>query len=538
MEKTQVDGIIVEFIDRIFGFAFSKTKSIDTAEELAARIVFNVYKSLLKKEQLENIEGYVYRIAHNIYARFVAESVKEQSTVFLGVGLDCINEYSQDYSDDVSYIHLRKEISYLGKIQREIVVMHYFDKLKLDQIALRMNMPLGSVKRHLFNARNELKEKIVMRKETQTELKQIRFIGTYMCGCLGEDGKGKTPGEHLKKLITQNVAYAAYHQPKTISEIASELGVPATFVEDEVIALEEALLMERLPGERYQTNILIKDLSEVNDDVLHNLFSELAKNICERYVPLLFEAMKDYNSLGIYVPEDDRNILMWAIVTFALGYKLPTLDKFYKEMNDFLVERKDGSFYIALSTVCKDNAEKPDDAKKGIYFVNGDITTKNGSWRLDTYYDNRLYDDFLDTELGHLHKFLKGELAKTPENADKFQNLFDKGFFINSKDTETVGVIMVSDTMIGLKNKLPEVPNELKNMAEETVEKVFQRIKGNYPSHLHDVCHWYNQFTICNNVRPRVLERLVANGTLKHPSEAQKKIVNIILFSDLIPELK
>lgn len=61
------------------------------------------------------------------------------------------------------------------------------------------------------------------------------------CVCSGS--KGDT-ADFLAKVITQNIAYAAYHQPRTINEIAEEFGINPIFVEDEVAVLEEYGFMD------------------------------------------------------------------------------------------------------------------------------------------------------------------------------------------------------------------------------------------------------------------------------------------------------
>lgn len=64
----------------------------------------------------------------------------------------------------------------------------------------------------------------------------IRFVDM---GHYGESAGTRDTAYYLSKVITQNIAYAAYHQPRSVSEIAEELGINPIFAEDEVAALEE-----------------------------------------------------------------------------------------------------------------------------------------------------------------------------------------------------------------------------------------------------------------------------------------------------------
>ena len=71
MNKQDADIIIASYVKRLFGFAMSRLSKIDEAEELAAEITFQVYASLLKQDNIENPDGYIYRIARNVYARYI-----------------------------------------------------------------------------------------------------------------------------------------------------------------------------------------------------------------------------------------------------------------------------------------------------------------------------------------------------------------------------------------------------------------------------------------------------------------------------------
>lgn len=73
MEKQVADKFIAEYLKILYGFAVSKTFSFDEAEELSAQIVLEVYKSLLEAENVVNINGYIYHVASNVYARFVSD---------------------------------------------------------------------------------------------------------------------------------------------------------------------------------------------------------------------------------------------------------------------------------------------------------------------------------------------------------------------------------------------------------------------------------------------------------------------------------
>ena len=68
MKKQEADKLISSYIKKLFGFAMSRLSKIDEAEDLTAEITLQVYESLLKQDNIENLDGYIYRIARNVYA--------------------------------------------------------------------------------------------------------------------------------------------------------------------------------------------------------------------------------------------------------------------------------------------------------------------------------------------------------------------------------------------------------------------------------------------------------------------------------------
>ena len=79
MEKQFADKMIEEFQTKFFGFALSKCQNMQEAEELAARITCEAYVTMRQVEEVYNWEGYLYRIASNVYANYVQEQKKNES---------------------------------------------------------------------------------------------------------------------------------------------------------------------------------------------------------------------------------------------------------------------------------------------------------------------------------------------------------------------------------------------------------------------------------------------------------------------------
>ena len=535
MEKAIADKIISEYIQKIYGFALSKTHKLDEAEDLASQITLDVYTSLLKYNQIENINGYVYRVSANVYARFVDKSKKG-----IHLSLDEVIDYSPiDYYDFVndiieseSYQLLRREIKYLSDTQRKIIVRHYFENKKVSEIAKELKIPEGTVKWHLHDAKNNMKEGMKkMRGKGTLGINPIEFSSM---GHSGRPGKLGDTSYFLRSSLNQNIAYAAYHEPKTINEIAEELGVAPVFIQGEVDYLVEYGFIDKIGSDRYLTNICIDEITKEIQIKQHELAMKYADIVKEKYIPLLIpfveNLMKDEK---LYVPDNDINLLMWAVITYALT------DKFYVsskniDLSRYYVKRPDGGEYMAFASVdlMSDDDMGIDNSK---YRVCGGMTRFSEkypeiySWQICTYYDDRKKqaDDNTSEDYEYMYEVCTGKIQKDEASADKYKRLYDKGYLIGDK----VNIITYNDVYDSIYKSLPDVSDELKKVNDEYSDELYAMIKEFYPKHMQDL-----KRSNCANplsgikLSMRVIEMLVADGMLQLPTDDQKHGMNTIMY--------
>ena len=70
MDKQKADEILTEYLPKIYGFAIKKAFSYAEAEDICADIVEELYKSLIKANEIYNLEGYIWRISCLLYTSF------------------------------------------------------------------------------------------------------------------------------------------------------------------------------------------------------------------------------------------------------------------------------------------------------------------------------------------------------------------------------------------------------------------------------------------------------------------------------------
>lgn len=128
MDKIYADKMIEKFHKIFYGFALSKTYTIDEAEELAARIVLEAYVALPKVDDISNWDGYLYRIAYGVYARYVKEIKRNSNFTINDMEITSDVDFTKEIMQSEDYKLVRREIAWLSKIQREIIYMYYYEK--------------------------------------------------------------------------------------------------------------------------------------------------------------------------------------------------------------------------------------------------------------------------------------------------------------------------------------------------------------------------------------------------------------------------
>lgn len=546
MEKQFADKMIEKYQGIFYGFALSKSYNIDEADELASRIVLEAYITLLKVDDIYNWDGYLYRIAQNVYARYVMEKKKQEY-----VNINDIN-----FSEDASFVEevirseeyqlIKREISWLGKLQRQIMYMHYFENQKIATISTKLDIPIGTVKWHLYDAKKIVKEGIEdMRNSGELGLKPIKFDSMGHIGCAGRMGDTKS---FLNSRLRQNIVYAAYFEAKTIPEISKELGVSPVYVEDEVYFLEEYGFLDKLVGNKFLTNIFITNLPQNVVEQQNKIHREIARIICDEYVPGLIEKFKNYDQSAIFVPENDERFLLWNIVTVALGWmkwEKAFCNDNLLEGTHYSVKRKDGGEYIAHASVWNEEVAKGLDSH---FKVCGDMSRNSyaypiASWQLSTDFDNRKFgwEDNMASDYEALYLFMNDKLEKSEATLEKYKRLYDRGLIYNVGEEDRINVVVIKlDQKKPLNagqnrflDMLPKYSPNMIKLIKKKQEELWNIQKGYYPKHMHKLLKYY---ILNTNNRIMVLDELLERGIISPLIDAQKKGALTLVYSDTLPE--
>lgn len=381
------------YVKPVFGYALNRTGNRQAAEDLSQEIFLQLMKSLASGTLIHNMDSYVWTVARYTWIQWLNQKgVKSVDTNGIPEQLrDSSLEPVDQLIHEEAFLRLRREIAYLSHLQRRILVMYYYDGLKQREIAAALNLPVGTIKWHLHEAKRELKKGMNgMRTKGELSFNPISFAGMGHTGQPGPDGE---TGRFLRSSISQNIIYAAYHKPLAVHELADELGTPPPFIEDEVRYLTEYdFLTEVSPG-KFQTNMILWNTTREQLVETYSLYKECAAAIADLHYQALMDVRCSVEETGIYYPDKDYNFLLWTLLPKNIGEQGDAA-KAFELKQEWIPLRKDGGRYIATATIAPQDWSREDlpfDLRH--YEICGPMVRNQGGrlslWQMDTFWSDR-----------------------------------------------------------------------------------------------------------------------------------------------------
>lgn len=77
---------------------------------------------------------------------------------------------------------IQREVRFLPELYQHIFVMHYFQEMPLDQVAQRLERPVGTIKVYLHRARKQLYKRLATPSSQPTEAIDLKQIQDQLAG--------------------------------------------------------------------------------------------------------------------------------------------------------------------------------------------------------------------------------------------------------------------------------------------------------------------------------------------------------------------
>ena len=307
------ERLVREYAKKISGFAWSKTRHPQDAEDLAQDIMLVLCEHDFASKSIQNMDAYIYQVCRYTYANFVRGRVKERDHTTMAtteqmVAIPSDEDIPTEVANAELYARLRREVAYLGKMRRLITVMTYYEGKNSREIGKALGISEATVRWYLSDTQKKLKERMDMKESIYTP----KHLNVYI--------SGYSPDLNLRglrdDLLTQNICLVcACKQGMTVNEIAAAMNMSAVFVEDKIPAMLDMIYLEEVGKNRYRTTFFIQDSTYELEKIRYQV------KTLPRISRIFYEKIKSklpvIREIGFDGCDLDENFLLWYFITFA-----------------------------------------------------------------------------------------------------------------------------------------------------------------------------------------------------------------------------
>lgn len=550
VKRHDAEKIITEYLKPVFGFALKRCKNPHDAEDLSQEIILRAFRALLCRDDIEDHAKFIWTVAHNALCNYYRDGEKS----IIGIPIDDVAELIadedlpfDDTEDSGALCRLQSEIAYLSKLQRRIVIAYYFENRRQADIARLLNIPVGTVKWHLFEAKKELKRGMdTMRKTSELKFNPIKFQAFGINGSAGT----KDLSDIVRSPLVQNICYCVRNEAKTTGEIADALGVSPVYIEGEVDFLAEYGFLKEQKG-KYIADFIIGEPSAALLTMKDKMYKKTAGLFAgELYDEMMRGDILDDDGIscgmtGAYSadgkPLRDKNFILWSLIPYIAAWSGEKPADESISFEEVATIRPDGGKNICHADIADENMVLPDDY---VYMKNwcGPMWShygKNILWQINSEWSERGNDliSYSDNAKRVISMYERGE--ENPLSADDMAWLSELGYIRTRRADD--GQITCTWQIVVLKNK--EIKEKLLAIGDRLKEKYkaeFDAAKAPYieavlagtPAHLRKTAEYELQFIFDSDgwFLLHCIVALLDAGKLKLPKEEQRKALMTLIF--------
>lgn len=157
------DEIIDRYKDAIFRMVYMHIGDFHKAEDITQEIFIKIFKNLSKFRGDSSIFTWIYKITINTISTYA----KRSRTMADMLSVDYMEDLPDDDWDEEKLIEGLRNSSVISLIQRlpdkykEVLILYYYQDLKVEDICSIINEPQGTIKSKLHRGRNMLKDMLL-----------------------------------------------------------------------------------------------------------------------------------------------------------------------------------------------------------------------------------------------------------------------------------------------------------------------------------------------------------------------------------------
>lgn len=260
------DALVMRYRQDVLKTARAALRDRDEAEDTAQQAFLMAFAGLGGLREPERFRAWLMTITKRCAARRrgsvtqMPGLVDLPETVIYPLGAPPPDHGREDLQHRV-----RAALEELSARSRQVITLHYLDGYSCREIAQRLDLTEGTVKRILHESRNSLRAKmggITPMATTDSARRGPRDMAWWI--------NGSWPGSIMNSTLARSICLAANKKLKTVEQIAGLVDANERYVREAIQPLVAEGLLEETKAERYRANFIAleaADWIEVTRDV-------------------------------------------------------------------------------------------------------------------------------------------------------------------------------------------------------------------------------------------------------------------------------
>ncbi|MBD3419459.1 MAG: sigma-70 family RNA polymerase sigma factor [Chitinivibrionales bacterium] len=156
-----------KYKDKVYSLAYKSLGPFFEIDDIVQQIFVNIFKSLPSFKGLSSFDTWIYRISAKICIDQLRKKYRKRQIQILHDS-EMAEHNAVDSGDNPHEMLENQELNHqifqaLGQLspqKRMVVTLYEMDGKTIEEIAIILKIPAGTVKSRLFHGRNELKQKL------------------------------------------------------------------------------------------------------------------------------------------------------------------------------------------------------------------------------------------------------------------------------------------------------------------------------------------------------------------------------------------
>lgn len=309
--REQFAAWVEEYSLTLLRWARGKTGDPTAAEDLAQEVWLQFFAAARREADADRSiaqpEHLLWKVARHVWLK----SLRRRELLPLPEDSPDPEDFPARLADAQEDARLRawvhQRIVNLNRLQREIFILYYVERVPQREIARRLGVNENTLRWHLSDTRRKIKEEANCMTDTEFVYRPRKLH-------LGINGQAVAQMDTTRintNLLMQNILLACYDEGRTAAELAEMLGVARPYIEHDIDWLVKREFLSEVKG-RYFTTFMISTCTQ--DDQIYRVYEAhkpaLSATICQ----YLINHEADIRRIGFIGCDRPMSKLLWTLI--------------------------------------------------------------------------------------------------------------------------------------------------------------------------------------------------------------------------------